>query len=73
MAELQVAPSIRDERGKAWEAMLPRFGLIDPAILRMYDIPSAPASALPALAWGFSLFGELWEAQDTTAKRRAML
>jgi hypothetical protein len=61
MGNLRLAPSVRDLRGQAVEAILARLARIDLSPLLVYRIDSVPASALPWLGWQFDLLSPLWQ------------
>lgn len=61
MANLQLAPSVRDLRGEAIEAIANRTARIDLTPLFVYRIDSVPASALLFLGWQFDLLSPLWQ------------
>src|SRR5579864_6144170 len=62
MADLQIPPSINDSRSRAIMDLVKRLGGIDLVPLLVYRIDSAPASALPFLAWQFDILSPLWQA-----------
>lgn len=61
MAELQIPPSIDDERSRALLELIRRLGAIDLVPLLVYRIDSVPESALPYLAWQFDILSPLWQ------------
>ena len=61
MPELQIPSSINDERSQALMNLIERLGQIDLAPLLVYRIDSAPATALPFLAWQFDILSPLWQ------------
>jgi len=61
MANLQLAPSVRDLRGQAMEAIASRTARIDLTPLFVYRIDSVPATALLFLGWQFDLLSPLWQ------------
>lgn len=73
MAEIQLTPSIRDERGRGMEAVISRYWDIDPEIIQTMHLNTVTEDALPAIAWGWDMLGPLWETRTTDAEQRAFL
>lgn len=73
MAELGVASSIRDDRGKAAEVLIARLSDVNQDLVMLQDPDVVPAQALTALAWGWDMLGPLWAALSTDADRREYL
>ncbi len=61
MAELQIPPSINDDRSQALMVLVDRLGSVDLTPLLVYRIDSVPATALPFLAWQFDILSPLWQ------------
>ncbi len=70
---MELAPSIRDARGIAFEALVARLGAIPAGAAIVTGLDLVPAAALPAIAWGWGLLGPLWDQLPDTATRRAFL
>lgn len=62
MAELQIPPSINDDRSQALMVLIERLDALDLSPVLVYRIDSVPASALPFLAWQFDIISPLWQA-----------
>lgn len=73
MAELELAPSVRDARGIALEALVARLADIPVGVVNVTNLDAAIPEALPAIAWGWSLLGPLWDQLPDTATKRAFL
>ncbi len=61
MPELSAAPSINDSRTQALLELIARLADLDLAPILVYRIDSAPAGALPFLAWQFDILSPLWQ------------
>lgn len=74
-ADLRLLPaSIADTRSKAVLEILDRMAAVDLTPLLVNRIDSAPATALYALAWQWSVDGEAgWDLTTTEAQKRALL
>ena len=73
MAEMELAPSIRDARGIALEALVTRLGAIPADAAIVTDLDVVPVAALPAIAWGWGLLGPLWDQLPDEATLRSFL
>ncbi len=61
MPELSAAPSIDDTRTQALLTLIARLAALDLTPLLVYRIDTAPAGALPFLAWQFDILSPLWQ------------
>jgi phage tail P2-like protein len=72
--ERLLPPGIRDERFRAFLALLERWDDIDLLPLLPNRVDTAPAALLYPLAWQFGVTGLAgWDLADTEAKRRELI
>lgn len=72
--ERLLSPGIRDERFRAFLALLDRWDAIDLLPLLPNRVESAPSRLLYALAWQFGVTGVAgWDLADTDDKRRDLI